>query len=394
MSNTIPTKRTLLTECNIYLFLWMLYFLQGSLYNSGGLFSQSILAILLIISVVNTLKVNTHSEVKGYLKGLNALLIMFTVYGLISIISGREISKGGDIRENYIYLKSIYISLLPIYSLYYYTIKGELEKENLKKWILIFFILSTVGYFYEMNVRLAYSLGEESTVNAGYTMLSLMPLIVLWKDKPYLQYILLGFIMILTLMSMKRGAIIVGAICIMWFLLKSIKYASKRTKAKLYVLTALVSIAGIYAVQYLLENSSLFIQRIEQTEARNSSGRDFLYNTLWNSFINQDSISNFFFGRGADATILIAGNYAHNDWLEILTNNGLIGAIIYLFYWISFYKEWRMSKDNNDLYMILGMLLLIYFIATLFSMSYNNVSIYAACGLGYALGCKHSQYYS
>ena len=29
-------------------------------------------------------------------------------------------------------------------------------------------------------------------------------------------------------------------------------------------------------------------------------------------------------------------NFAHNDWLEILTNQGLVGVVIYGFYWVCF----------------------------------------------------------
>lgn len=368
----------------------MLYYLQGTLYEKGAIISQSILAIVLLMSVINALKVNAQGGLCRYMKGLNVLLIMFTVYGVLSMISTPTIAIVGRTMRSFNYLKTIYISLLPIYSFYYYTQKGKLDNKSLKVWVILFFILAIGRYYAEQTTRLMNSYRDETTNNTGYTILSLIPLIVYWREKPTLQYILLGVAMIFILMAMKRGAILVGALCVIWFLYQSFKNANRKAKIWVFVLTALVIVAGIYAVQYMLENSAYFVSRLEQTKGGDSSNRDRIYGSLWNYYINKTTVLQFLFGQGADATIGVAGNYAHNDWLEILINNGLLGAIVYFVYWIRFYKEWRSSKDDSVVYMVLGLTLLIYFMSTLFSMSYGDMSIYATCGLGYALGMKES----
>ena len=90
-------------------------------------------------------------------------------------------------------------------------------------------------------------------------------------------------------------------------------------------------------------------------------------------------------GSGANATINIAGNYAHNDWLEIAVNNGLIGIVIYVVYWISLFKTCRNAKLYPKYYLILTTFIIIVFMETLFSMSYNSQPIYITSVLAWVL---------
>jgi len=107
----------LFRAANIYIALWLLYNLQGVLYSSGSVISVSILAILIFWSILNFFKANTFSPKPKLFSGLNALLLLFTIYGGILIISGEQlyITEFGYTKvRNFEYLKGIYSSLLPI----------------------------------------------------------------------------------------------------------------------------------------------------------------------------------------------------------------------------------------------------------------------------------------
>lgn len=389
MSNTTYRKKSIINECSIYILLWMLYYCQGVLYEEGSVLSKSILVLVLFFSVINAFKVNMRGQLNDYLKTLNVMLVMFTIYGFFSILYHKEIQAGFTTVQNTLYLKSIYISLLPVYSFYHFTVRGIIDLRTIKKWVIIFFIFAIIRYCFDLYDTILQLGTEEVTNNSGYAILSLIPLIVFWHDKPTFQYILLGVAVVLLLFSMKRGAILIGVLCVLWFSYKSLRYSKGKTKVWVYILTALVVIIGIYYVRNMLENSAYFTSRLIETKEGKLSGRDEIYKTLWNSFLHKTTLLQFFFGKGADATIGIVGNYAHNDWLEILINNGLLGGIIYLVYWKSFYIEWRRSENNYEIYILLGLTLLVYFMSTLFSMSYSSMTFYATCGLGYALGTQH-----
>ena len=92
----------------------------------------------------------------------------------------------------------------------------------------------------------------------------------------------------------------------------------------------------------------------------------------------------FLLGRGANGTLEIYYNYAHNDWLEIAVNQGLLGVIIYFVYWKNMYATWK-NATNVDAKAIIAMAIIVYFAKTLFSMSYGDMTYVFTSVLGYAL---------
>lgn len=172
----------------------------------------------------------------------------------------------------------------------------------------------------------------------------------------------------------------------MWFMFQSMKNASRKQKIWVFILSVVLIVVGFYMVSDMLQNSEYFNQRLEDTIEGNSSGRDRLYGVFWRHFTQESNPLLFLFGNGANATLTISSNYAHNDWLEIAINQGLLGLVIYVVYWIKFYKTWKKSKFDSQIYLALGLILFIYFMRTIFSMSYTAMPIYATLCLGYCMG--------
>ena len=108
--------KQIFNQTNFYILLWCLYYLQGTLYASGGMISQAILGLLLIISIYNAYYLNRYYRLPIYFNGLNSLIILLTIYGLYLIVCGDIIYINYRIVPNYFYLKNLLISLLPIYS--------------------------------------------------------------------------------------------------------------------------------------------------------------------------------------------------------------------------------------------------------------------------------------
>ena len=109
-----------------------------------------------------------------------------------------------------------------------------------------------------------------------------------------------------------------------------------------------------------------FQKRIENTLDGNSSGRDVLYNSLANYFWNETTSMQFVFGSGANATLQVVGDYAHNDWLEIAVNQGVLGLLVYVFYWMLFCKTIMSSSLSPYAKLALQILFMIYFLKSLF----------------------------
>jgi O-antigen ligase len=369
---------------DLFIGAWCLYYLQGTLYESGSIISQGLMLLLIVVSLYYFLYANSQYKLPKALKALNILVIVFTIYGTINILFGNGVSYVA----NYTYLKAIYMSLLPVYPFYVFTKKGLLTEKSLRLWVFVFIPVAIASFYREQREALIEaaslrSTREEFTNNAGYIVLSIIPSIVIWHKKPLIQYGLLAFCMAFVLMGMKRGAILVGGISVLYFVFSSFSGQSSKTRIRYLILAACLVVLGYYVVMRMLATSDYFVYRIEQTQEGNSSGRDVLYLSLLDYVFNKTNVFSFLFGSGADATLRIA-EYAHNDWLEIAVNNGIVGAILYLFYWYQMYKTFRKSK-NDVRKRMLGLFVIIYSIKSLFSMSYNDITIYASIALGFAL---------
>ena len=128
-----------------------------------------------------------------------------------------------------------------------------------------------------------------------------------------------------------------------------------------------------YSFVVFIQNNEFLVSRMEQI-TEGGSGRDFIFSTIFDGWLNSASLFNMIFGYGFASSLRFVGNYAHNDWLELLSNFGLIGVIIYSFlFWhvLVFVRDKRRELDHR---IIMFCVCLIWFLITLFSMGYTNVT--------------------
>ena len=325
-----------------------------------------------------------------YLSTFNILMAMFTLYGFFSIAVGPVYDIGDGEVSRRVYLINIYKSLLPIYALYYYSLKGYLNEEKLRKWTYVFVVISIMAFMKRWSEGLDGLLDQgstrgEITNNNGYYMLALLPCTLFFHDKKVIQNILLLIISAFVVIGLKRGAMIIGVICLFFMFLSQWKKVSIRSKYfLLFFGTIIALLIAYFAYQYYLE-SDYFKMRLELTMEGYTSGRDDIAQLGINYFMNEASIVEILFGGGADRTLGVMGNYAHNDWLEILINQGLMGIIVYLVYFIGLFLTWRKAKWHNTAYVAIGIYVIIFFFRTFFSMSYYDTIFYSNIPFAYYL---------
>lgn len=368
--------------CNIYITLWCLYNLQGALYTQGGWLSRIILLVLLLWSVYYYVVTITNFKLPVFLRMLAGLVFIFVLYGLIPIVTG---SGFGGI-NGFEYLKQILMSLLPVYVFYYYTSKGYLTEYLLKKWAIVFFVVAIGIFYYDQSVRLEHTDSDGVTSKKSYVVMSLIPLIPLFYKKPLIQYILMGVITLFLLMGVKRGALLTGVVAETWLLINILFVGNgKKNNFIRIVLTIVFVFATIYAIEYFIATNDYFNYRLEQTLEGNSSERDVIYKNGLDVLLHGDSAFNFLFGHGAYGTRKTIGIYAHNDWLEIGINNGIIVLLLYFIYWLRLFKYSRKSRQNKVLHQVIALFFIIYFMKSFFSMSYSTYTIFSTSVLGFAI---------
>lgn len=371
------------------------YSMQGTIIPTGGtIFSQLILLIAMLMGLYYTAKTMQMKGKPIYFKGLNLLFLTLVVYGVILLLSDHHYIIKAKLFDNEVskssYLKSLFLSFPNIYTFYYFSRKNLLTESALRKWVIAFLGIAIFRFFdYQITSLQTLLLNgehvEETTNNMGYLFVALMPVVVLFKNNIKLQYGFLIVCMTFVMMGMKRGAIIVGVVSLIYYLYFNFKYNNQISKGKVLFFSILIIVAAYFITEHMMESSDYFMSRIAQTREGNSSGRNEIYEHFWNHFKNEMDTFKFLFGNGANATLDIGINYAHNDWLELAINQGVLGLLVYAIYWLCFWKTIRSIKYNKPAKLVLTLTFISFFIKTLFSMSYTGYSLFSCTVFGYYL---------
>ena len=300
-----------------------------------------------------------------------------------------QVSHSGTAIKSGSYLIGPLRSFLPIYTFYLFAQMGYLNEKIVRMWFPVFLVTSIHFFYYGLYMMRGGSFDELLTNNNGYLFYTLFPYVFLF-NRSWIQYSIAVILSLLTFMSLKRGAILATGICLVYFLYFKLRHFKRRTIVGASLLIMAFLYFG-YRLMVRIYNDSATLQlRFEQTAEGNDSGRSRIKDNLMEIYTTQSSVFDFIFGYGGDATLRYGENYAHNDWIEMLFNTGLIGLFIYTLLWYHYYKLWRFSKKNLLAYMILGMMFLSQFVKSNFSMWYSDLPVFTVMLLGFCLAKVYS----
>lgn len=376
-----------LNFCDIYTLLWCFYIWHSSTQETASRISQFVLLVCIAWSFVCMLKAFQRYKMPVYFRGLNLLVIMYTIYGMFRLLEGRYFLPYGGSIDGFYSLKKVYISLIPIYAFFYYAKLGQLNVARLKRYSLLFLVMSFMAYYAYYTKRYGIELDDDAeyTNNSGYKFLAMMPIILFWRNKPIVYYSFLAIVTIMIVMCMKRGAMVSGFFALTIILYYSMRKLPVKRKFFYLILTIGLLVILLFYVSYLVENSAYFMHRYNDTMEGYASGRDEMYPMFLSYIFNRQSFFSLLLGDGLDGSLKNLGKYCHNDWFEIMIDEGFLGLCCFLLYWYYFYENSRHFKMDIWLYTPLLTILVITFLNTLYSFSINNMSIYVTSVLGYCL---------
>lgn len=378
--------------CGLYIWLWMLYYLQGVLYPRGSVLSYLSLFLILLFSFINLYKFVRRLGKERQINSLFFLFVLFSIYGVVNFLGSDVLKVNGMPYSKLDYLKDIYLSLLPVFSFYIYAKGGSLSPKLIKAFFILFLSVVILKYYnYRMTIitELVMKGGNEEseiTNNIGYVFISLIPLLVFF-NRTLLRYILLFIILLFTLFCIKRGAILIGLIASLYLIVKTFSFSSKKARKGIIVATAVLCCVSSYFFFQFIENSDYFNERLLNTLDGDTNGRSDLSNIFLRHYFFDYNFFEQLLGQGADSTLRYEGLYAHNDWIEILMNQGLFGVLMYFYYWACYYFNLRSTDKSKNIHTIIGLSLIICFMKSLFSMSYSDMDIFLAISMGWS--CAH-----
>lgn len=364
--------------------LLLLYTLKGALYPTGFL-SKFIALIELGVCLIlgyKSLKFKYRSIV------INILYIIVGIITLYYLISDKYIYYPYFGKTtSFIFFRALYGAVLPALAMYYLSRSGQISYRILVYFFYLMFFASIIAFFYE-TVTTMIEKNQEITSNESYRFVYIMPFVVILKGK--IKILLLWIIAItITLLSAKRGAILglsIECIAYYWWC-----FWSSRHKFSFFLGIIVICIVSGHIIYEYYQNDLYFQVRVESTLEGKTSGRDVLVSKLINHFLKAD-MREVIVGAGFAQTFAIAGNYAHNDWIEFLIDFGLIGFCVYLSFYLALLYTINNSRNaiNKGLWMIfIALLPSTFYSMVFFSESTSMCFVFLGYILGYRDRHKH-----
>ena len=184
------------------------------------------------------------------------------------------------------------------------------------------------AFFYYKNWTFANEV-DEAHLGTSYYVLFLLPTLLLTPYK-WLRYMGLFITGLVLFSSFKRGGVIAFVLAIVAYLfVKEVLVERKFTR----LLVFLIALIALFIILIFVDNAmgNIISERILNIQEDGGSGRDQVWATTWN-MIKASDLQQLLFGHGYNAVLKCSPLElsAHNDFLEMLFNYGIIGLVPYL----------------------------------------------------------------
>ena len=363
----------------LYFAVWIVLAVFSYVYNSNFIYEPLLLYLTGNAFYFSYIAI-TRYKLPAYFKGLFVFVFTLVIYGIFLIIVGPDIywQANSQYLRKYLYILWLVPAMLSVVPVYVFTCRGLIGEREMKILFLLFLACGIYAYYGGLEQRIIHATlmqeEVEYTVTSVYQLLSLLPLVILFKKKQILQFIFLGVIFVYLVLSAKRGAIILGGFATTLLIMSSFTGSSLGKKFSIALTTITFLIAVYFFISYQMESNSYLALRVQQTFEGYSSGREEYAQTVLDYYHNSTNILQMLFGIGAQGTLSANVSFAHNDWLAVLLEQGIFGLCLYALYWAGFVFTWIKSRVNFDAFVVIGLLIIIGLGKTMFSMYYLPIS--------------------
>lgn len=290
------------------------------------------------------------------------LYVVFFTWAILPIMLTNETK----FTEILFYIISFSLPALALVSAHNSAVQTDGTKGDYVMFAVIFLllILQYVSIFREINFL------EMAHLISSYYLLYTLPLLLLIK--PRLIKVAAIFIVIVVLFSsLKRSGILALAISLFFYIFIS-QYVRNKFKLSAFIgsLFAIVVLGTVFVVFATNDSGSENIMnRFENIDRDQGSGRLVVWEQTM-SMIEGQEATTLLFGNGYnavmhDSTLQLS---AHNDFLEVTYDFGIVGLLLYLaaFITLGFYVV-KMIVNRSPYAPPMAMLFIIYFIQSMIS---------------------------
>ena len=314
---------------------YVVFIISFFLFSLGNTIRKINWPLLLLASYIFILFLFQQVSLVSALSGIGLLLWLFS-YSM----GNRVASCSEEIIEYFENILFIITSILTIYVLFFYFNKGFVS--------------------YQM------------TTDTSFFLIVYLPFLMLYNKKRFIKIVIVFLFIIVCVLSLKRSIVVGLFVFFVFFIALSIK---KETTHRWYfwLIPVLVII-----VAFVLKNSigEVLALRFSETAETGGNGRIEIYTNIIHHYIDSNFTEQIF-GHGYRSVRYINnGLLAHNDFLQLLYDGGVLGVLLYMALWFFFIriaiKNWRRRKQFGNVFSVYISTLALYF-----TLSMMNCFIYS-----------------
>lgn len=259
-------------------------------------------------------------------------------------------------------------------------------------YVILFLVLFLWNYY-----RVALS-GMSHAFIESYFMLTIFPFVVLMRNSAK-KMILIFLISLCVLLAAKRTGVVVLSVLLFLYFCYSLHGDFKRKMWLVLGLLVFIPCFGFILNHFFSEEWGYVLNRFSSISDDGGSGRDIVYATLYKNIIGSAGTVDFFLGNGYNSVVWKSGIgfSAHNDFLEVFYDFGLVGFLIYISFVISLLCKIFNRKLSRELRFSTLLSVAVFVLLSFFShMILSTTSILCLCAFwGYVdafLKCNFNSY--
>lgn len=351
-------------ETILYIILGILSFLKCFAISKLEIQHYSSYGIMIIFLFLVILNVRLYCKDK--IVGVMSLYLLSLLLSAIYIFS--YVSLAG-------FLDSLLFPVLFLSSYIYFR-----KYPDVAVWMKYVGIIGVILAYFNL-IRLSTEINLNATralqSNAGNTLVALLPFVLLWKNK-IIKYALFCLIFIGCLVALKRSAFIIYILVILF-------YFSLKSERNV-IFTTIKYLAVILLIGFIVlpnvKKAQPMLERLYKSVEDGGSGRDSLIERGIN-FQSECSFVEWVIGtgyRGFEKSSLLLNKRntcAHNDFVEILYDAGVITYILFLYLlWLFFNKAKIMYRNQHGYLLPFASCLLVFICANMFVCSFVHFWYY------------------
>lgn len=343
----MKVKTRLFTLGTIFLFIGIFYkflssvatYISGSIFNTQYDLLSFLMPLVVAIAAVGLLlqrRIQNLTVIAGF-------VLMF--YGiLITVVNQRY----GLTQLPFLFINMTYW-LASLYLVYNF----RRDRDKVIWPVNLMFILVVICFVaYILTIQTAKSMAYYQTrdvlLNSIYYILFAFPFTLLSRKK-YIQNIAWVIVFVATILSSKRGALII--LFCAWLVWMFLQLGDRKKRVGRILLYAILCVAVYFA---FIEITRIFeiniLERLQNIQNDGGSGRFEIWEDTLKIIAGEDFLISLM-GRGYRAASI--GGYtiseSHNDFLQILFDYGYIGLVLFLIFCFTLIRQFiLMTKNKYD----------------------------------------------